>query len=186
MVFEYTLRLPPGLSGELVLLQWYYLASNSRCVHEGYAEYDFPREWIKSLDSEGEGDGEPSAWEEKFSVGTGLKSCDEVLSEDAVSSFVNGLYCLVKFLMHVFEAHTITITFLHSLDECSYLKSSLQSTNRTLFQDGIPEQFWNCAEISIAPRLLLRSLLLYSSSTADTEQYTFKNNHWILRIAAMV
>jgi hypothetical protein len=93
MVFEYTLRLPPGLSGELVLLQWYYVASNLGCVHEGYAEYDFPREWIKSLDSEGEGDGEPSAWEEKFSVGTGLKSCDEVLSEDGVSSFVNGLYC---------------------------------------------------------------------------------------------
>ena len=39
------------------------------------------------VEEEEDGDGGPSAWEEKFnSVGTGLKSCDEVLSEDGVSS----------------------------------------------------------------------------------------------------
>jgi hypothetical protein len=74
MLFKYTLKLPPGLSGELVLLQWYYVASNTGCIHEGYEEYDFPEEWIKRLEVEEDGDGGPSAWEEKFSVGTGLKS----------------------------------------------------------------------------------------------------------------
>ncbi|KAL3796819.1 hypothetical protein ACHAWO_007047, partial [Cyclotella atomus] len=72
MLFKYTLELPQGLVGELVLLQWYYVASNSGCNHEGYDVYPFPREWIyASLDEEEE---ESSAWEEKWSVGTGLKS----------------------------------------------------------------------------------------------------------------
>ncbi|KAL3796132.1 hypothetical protein HJC23_000635 [Cyclotella cryptica] len=101
MLFQYTLQLPQGLVGDLVLLQWYYVASNSGCIHEGYESYPFPRAWIGSS-SDQEENGEPSAWEEKWSVGTGLKSCDEVLSEDG---------------------------------------------------DGIPEQFWNCAEITIQPKL---------------------------------
>jgi hypothetical protein len=84
MLFQYTLQLPQGLVGELVLLQWYYVASNSGCIHEGYESYPFPRAWIASSNDQEEL-GEPSAWEEKWSVGTGLKSCDEVLSEDGVS-----------------------------------------------------------------------------------------------------
>jgi hypothetical protein len=83
MLFKFTLELPQGLVGELVLLQWYYVASNSGCNHEGYDVYPFPREWIyASLDEEEE---ESSAWEEKWSVGTGLKSCKDVLPEDGVS-----------------------------------------------------------------------------------------------------
>ena len=95
MLFSYVLQLPPDLVGELVLIQWYYVASNSGCVHEGYAEYDFPREWIVSLDEEGGGKvEEPSDWEVKWGVGTGLKSCEEVLPEDGVS----GLCSLCEFL----------------------------------------------------------------------------------------
>ena len=43
---NYTLRfrLPMGVSGDLVLLQWYYLTANS-CKHEGYADYPFPEAW---------------------------------------------------------------------------------------------------------------------------------------------
>jgi hypothetical protein len=37
-------RLPMGVSGDLVLLQWYYLTANS-CKHDGYADYPFPDEW---------------------------------------------------------------------------------------------------------------------------------------------
>jgi hypothetical protein len=83
MLFAYTLELPPDVVGELVLLQWYYVASNSGCNHEGYDVYPYPRDWIfASLDEDGE---EVSAWEEKWSVGTGLKSCKDVLPEDGVS-----------------------------------------------------------------------------------------------------
>lgn len=81
MLFQYTLQLPDGLVGELVLLQWYYVASNSGCIHEGYDVYPFPREWIASLDE----DEETSDWEEKWSVGTGLKRCADILPEDGVS-----------------------------------------------------------------------------------------------------
>ena len=42
--YKMKFQLPEGLSGNLVLLQWYYLTANS-CKHEGYAEYDFPKEW---------------------------------------------------------------------------------------------------------------------------------------------
>ena len=43
---EYKMKyqLPDNLAGEVILLQWYYLTANS-CKHEGYAEYDFPKEW---------------------------------------------------------------------------------------------------------------------------------------------
>ena len=101
MLFSYQLQLPPNLVGELVLIQWYYVASNSGCVHEGYDEYEFPREWIQSLDDNGGGDGygeggKPSAWEEKWSVGTGLKSCNEVLPEDGVSLYFRPIvYCVL-------------------------------------------------------------------------------------------
>ena len=37
-------QLPEGISGNVVLLQWYWLTANS-CKHEGYAEYPFPEEW---------------------------------------------------------------------------------------------------------------------------------------------
>ena len=43
---EYNMKfkLPDGVSGNVVLLQWYYLTANS-CKHEGYANYNFPEEW---------------------------------------------------------------------------------------------------------------------------------------------
>jgi hypothetical protein len=112
MLFQYTLQLPEGLVGELVLLQWYYVASNTGCIHEGYDVYPFPREWIASLESEEEGemegeDDEPSAWEAKWSVGTGLKSCAEVLPEDGVSC------CLVHvFLLNNIESRCNSSSFL--------------------------------------------------------------------------
>ena len=82
MAFKYKLQLPKGLVGELVLLQWYYVASNSGCVHEGYDDYDWPGEWIQSV-MQGDGDEEgPSVWDEKMSVGKGNKPCADVLSPD--------------------------------------------------------------------------------------------------------
>ena len=42
-------RLPEGVAGGLVLLQWYYLTANS-CKHPGYDEYPFPEEWGADVD----------------------------------------------------------------------------------------------------------------------------------------
>lgn len=71
MLFRFKMRLPPGVTGDLVLIQWYYVASNSGCAHEGYAEYPWPDDWILNMDE----DEEASDWESKVSVGAGLKSC---------------------------------------------------------------------------------------------------------------
>jgi len=92
MVFQYKLKLPNDVAGNLVLIQWYYVASNSGCFHEGYDSYDWPAHWISSSD------GDASEWDQKANVGTGLKPCSEILSEDG---------------------------------------------------NGLPEQFWNCAEVTI-------------------------------------
>ena len=116
MLFKYKLKLPEGLaienavagngvsvadgvlgnndnSSNLVLIQWYYVASNSGCIHEGYDVYPWPEEWIASTnDNDDDGHG-PSAWEQKLSVGTGLKPCKEILSEDG-----NGIPEQVGFL----------------------------------------------------------------------------------------
>ena len=40
--FSHRFRLPTGLSGELVLLQWYYITGNSCLADEGYLNYNFP------------------------------------------------------------------------------------------------------------------------------------------------
>jgi hypothetical protein len=42
--YKMKFRLPDGIAGDLVLLQWYYLTANS-CKHDGYADYPFPNEW---------------------------------------------------------------------------------------------------------------------------------------------
>ena len=42
--YKMTFQLPPGITGEIVLLQWYYLTANS-CKHDGYASYPFPTTW---------------------------------------------------------------------------------------------------------------------------------------------
>jgi len=94
MLFQYTMRLPTGIVGDLVLIQWYYVASNSGCAHDGYDEYPWPEDWILNMNE----DEELSDWESKFSVGKGLNSCGDVLPPDG---------------------------------------------------NGVPEQFWNCAEVSI-------------------------------------
>jgi len=39
--FHYRYKLPAGLLGELVLIQWYYVTGNT-CTDEGYANYPFP------------------------------------------------------------------------------------------------------------------------------------------------
>ena len=42
--FSYQMDLPCGLTGGLVLLQWYFVTAQD-CYHERYLEYDFPQEW---------------------------------------------------------------------------------------------------------------------------------------------
>jgi chitinase len=78
---EYSMvfKLPMGVVGEVVLIQWYYLTANS-CVHEGYEDYQFP-----------------SSWGPDTSLYKGLPECGEVPKDG----------------------------------------------------DGVPEQFWNCAEVKI-------------------------------------
>ena len=39
--FRYKYKLPDNLSGELVLIQWYYVTGNT-CTDEGYADYTWP------------------------------------------------------------------------------------------------------------------------------------------------
>lgn len=80
MLFEFKMKLPEGVSGDLVLIQWYYVAGNSGCAHAGYDTYQWPKHWIKNMDSD-EG---ISEWESKVSVGKGLKSCEDAgaLPED--------------------------------------------------------------------------------------------------------
>lgn len=71
MVFRYRLRLPDDLVGDLVLLQWHYVASGGdACVHEGYDAYDWPRHWTSG------------GWDPKANAGAGLRSCEDVLPAD--------------------------------------------------------------------------------------------------------
>jgi len=42
--YRYKFQLPQGLSGNLVLLQWHYIASNS-CLPPGYNTYNWPAGW---------------------------------------------------------------------------------------------------------------------------------------------
>ncbi|KAL3808826.1 hypothetical protein ACHAXA_000009 [Cyclostephanos tholiformis] len=77
--YKFKVRLPMGVYGDLVLLQWYYLTANS-CKHEGYADYPFPE-----------------AWGSDTKLYPGLPDCGE-LPKDG---------------------------------------------------NGVPEQFWNCAEVKI-------------------------------------
>lgn len=79
MAFQYKLQLPNDVVGDLVLIQWYYVASNSACIHEGYDTYPWPHDWIAKLNEEDDG---PSDWDYKTSVGLGLKMCDEILPAD--------------------------------------------------------------------------------------------------------
>ena len=43
--YKMKFKLPEGVSGDVVLLQWYYLTANS-CKHEGYENYNFPEDHI--------------------------------------------------------------------------------------------------------------------------------------------
>ena len=40
--FSHRFKLPAGLSGELVLIQWHYITGNSCVADEGYLNYNFP------------------------------------------------------------------------------------------------------------------------------------------------
>ncbi|KAL7537882.1 hypothetical protein ACHAXR_010650 [Thalassiosira sp. AJA248-18] len=44
MEFSYQMNLPCGLTGDLVLLQWYFVTAQD-CYHPGYLDYSFPPEW---------------------------------------------------------------------------------------------------------------------------------------------
>ena len=48
MKFSHKFKLPQGLTGDLVLIQWHYLTANS-CKHPGYDDYPFP--WSDSTDN---------------------------------------------------------------------------------------------------------------------------------------
>ena len=74
-LFRHQFKLPDGLKGELVLLQWYYLTGNS-CLPEGYSTYAFP---------------------EGFHPGSQLPACGPIPADGR----------------------------------------------------GVPEQFWNCAEVAV-------------------------------------
>ena len=50
--FHHKFKLPEGLEGGLVLIQWYYLTANS-CLPEGYDTYNFPEYFYP--DGEGSG-----------------------------------------------------------------------------------------------------------------------------------
>eukprot|EP00548_Thalassiothrix_antarctica_P020254 CAMPEP_0194195924 /NCGR_PEP_ID=MMETSP0154-20130528/76393_1 /TAXON_ID=1049557 /ORGANISM="Thalassiothrix antarctica, Strain L6-D1" /LENGTH=625 /DNA_ID=CAMNT_0038920485 /DNA_START=50 /DNA_END=1927 /DNA_ORIENTATION=- len=80
--FKYKMKLPSNLYGDLVLLQWHYITSNS-CRVEDYEKYKFPKEWGINV----------------YALG----SCQLPISDDG---------------------------------------------------GGAPEQFWNCAEISIPDRTI--------------------------------
>lgn len=44
MKFSHKFKLPDGVHGSLVLIQWHYMTANS-CVHEGYDSYKWPKGW---------------------------------------------------------------------------------------------------------------------------------------------
>ena len=46
--YKLIFQLPYGVSGDVVLLQWYYLTANS-CKHPGYELYPFPEAWGKDV-----------------------------------------------------------------------------------------------------------------------------------------
>jgi hypothetical protein len=59
--YIYRFQLPPGLSGDRVLLQWHYITANS-CLPQGYDRYNFPSGWrpanlgaCQSLSNDGSG-----------------------------------------------------------------------------------------------------------------------------------
>jgi hypothetical protein len=95
MLFRFQLELPPDLSGQLVLLQWYYVASISGCMHEGYDQYPWPQTWIQS------------SVKGEYVFDAGLENCADILPPDGYQEITNKI---------------------------------------------LPEQFWNCAEISISPK----------------------------------
>ena len=41
-VYRHRYKLPEGLLGDLVLLQWHYITANSCYADQGYLNYDFP------------------------------------------------------------------------------------------------------------------------------------------------
>lgn len=97
MLFKYVMQLPPGLSGELVLLQWYYVAGNSGCSHAGYDDYPWPENWLEDTN----GDGEISPLEAKYSVGIGLNPCEDILSEDGNGVPVSSCVFLLNTRIHL-------------------------------------------------------------------------------------
>ena len=43
-LYRYKVKLPDGLTGDLVLFQWKYLTANS-CEYPGYSSYNWPSDW---------------------------------------------------------------------------------------------------------------------------------------------
>ena len=112
-------QLPEGISGNVVLLQWYWLTANS-CKHEGYAEYPFPEEWG------------PEVFDD------GLPDCENIPPDgDGVPEQVRGLFVFVCVLNVC-----VCCQAFHAFNYLSNLRL-LFPTNFLFLQ------FWNCAEIRI-------------------------------------
>ena len=105
MAFKYKYKLPDGLYGENVLIQWHYLTANS-CSHEGYDEYDFP----------------DSSWRPPNTA-----ICDPIPPDG----------------------------------------------------DGVPEQFWNCAEVKILSQK--NPTAPPTELCSDSSSYKFENKESRLR-----
>ena len=92
MLYQYQMKLPDGLVGELILIQWYYVAANSDCIHPGYDTYAWPTDWnistsnaivSSSWEEEDETSSSSLSSSEESSVGTtGLQLCEDVLPVD--------------------------------------------------------------------------------------------------------
>ena len=101
MVFRYKLKLPDGLHGDLVLIQWYYVAANRACHHAGYDKYDWPDLWSMTSDGAGDEDGE---WDVSPGGGwggglSGLAPCEEILPKDGNGAYGESEIRTMKFRM---------------------------------------------------------------------------------------
>ena len=105
-LYKMKFRLPRGLHGHVVLLNWYYLTANS-CKHEGYLNYTFPSDWetggIELLPDCGvvppDGDGVPEQVSAKRRVLSIAQTIHGILIRSPnlpVSSFGTGEFTVLR------------------------------------------------------------------------------------------
>ena len=112
--YKMKFKLPEGIYGDTVLLQWYYLTANS-CKHEGYSEYNFPNNWVGVFDES-------------------LPDCGEIPPDgNGVPEQVRGivLVCCLCFV----AAHLMLIWFIPPT------ASSLVTSSSFIFSFGTVQRF---------------------------------------------